>query len=396
MALYRKKGSKILYCKFDFQGKEIRRSTGCTNKRDALTVQSKLRCELALGNWGILEEKRVEVTLEEFLKKHFITGEIKPKTREYYENGIEKLLDSDMAELPLNKITKQDAQRYVAKHVRPADEYKSEQRQEHLKNGKYSPSSVNCVLRTLRRALSVAYESGMLEKVPPIELAKNERRRDRVVSAGEQQRYLEKCVQPAKDVVVLMLDTGMRPEEIYLVRWESVEFAVTPCGNPLRLGTIHIAAGKTKHARRDLPLTMESYGMLKARFEAQGRPAEGWVFPAPTISGHIEESSIRKQHLKAIKDAELEHFELYCFRHTFLTILGSSGCDPYTLCRVAGHGDIQMGMRYCHPQREFIEMAFDRMVSFRQKGVTAGGYRQIVDSRSQSLALPATSSSHVS
>jgi len=101
---------------------------------------------------------------------------------------------------------------------------------------------------------------------------------------------------------------------------------------------IHIRSGKTKNAKRDLPLTQETYELFLRRFEKQGRPKEGWVFPAPTKSGHIEESSIRKQHLKALADAKVGHFELYCFRHTFLTILGASGCDPYTLCRIAGHG----------------------------------------------------------
>ncbi len=92
-----------------------------------------------------------------------------------------------------------------------------------------------------------------------------------------------------------------------------------------------VRSGKTKNAKRNLPLTKETYESLLQRYVEQGRPQRGWVFRAPTKSGHIEESSIRKQHCNAIRDAGLEHFELYCFRHTFLSILGASGCDPYTL-----------------------------------------------------------------
>jgi hypothetical protein len=57
-----------------------------------------------------------------------------------------------------------------------------------------------------------------------------------------------------------------------------------------------------------------------------------WVFPAATKSGHIEPSSLRKQHVKAIEEAtrmmredekrgdvQLETFELYTLRHTCLT-----------------------------------------------------------------------------
>jgi len=397
MALYRKKGSKIVYTKFDFRGREIRRSTGVTNKKDARTVEAKIRTELAEGRWGILDERPAEVTLGEFLKKHFITGEIATKTREYYQYGIEKLLDSDLAKLPLNKITKQDGQRYVAKFVRPAGDYKLDQRREHLSNNKFSPSTVNCVLRTLRRALTVAHESRMLGTVPKIELAKNERKRDTVLSPSQQQTYFAVCDQPCNDVAMLLLDSGMRPEEIHVLRWENTEFTVTPCSNPLRLGTIHILVGKTKHAPRELSMTPDVYQVPRRWYEEQGRPKEGCVFPADTQSGHIteSESSIRKQHYKAIGEAKLEHFEIYCFRHTFLTILGASGCDPYTLARIAGHADIQMTMRYCHTQQEFIETAFDRLVDFRQgrqKGVTTGGYWQNTEVHSNALAATANSS----
>jgi hypothetical protein len=34
-------------------------------------------------------------------------------------------------------------------------------------------------------------------------------------------------------------------------------------------------------------------------------------------------------------------FVLYSIRHTFLTRLGESGCDAWTLARIAGHGDIR-------------------------------------------------------
>jgi hypothetical protein len=111
-----------------------------------------------------LDSRPVEITLAEFLKKHFITGEIAPKTKAYYQYGTEKLLESELAKLPLNKITKQDGQPYVAKFVRPSSDYKLDQRREHLSNDKFSPSTINCTLRTLRRALTVAYESNMLLK----------------------------------------------------------------------------------------------------------------------------------------------------------------------------------------------------------------------------------------
>jgi len=76
---------------------------------------------------------------------------------------------------------------------------------------------------------------------------------------------------------------------------------------------------------------------------------------APTKSGHIEPSSLKQQHAKVFdmlaKEAQknnvkpLRPFVLYSLRHTFLTRLGESGCDVWTLARIAGHSSIAISSR---------------------------------------------------
>jgi len=41
--------------------------------------------------------------------------------------------------------------------------------------------------------------------------------------------------------------------------------------------------------------------ILETRWESAGRPAEGWVWAALTRSGHVESSSLKKQHSRAFK-----------------------------------------------------------------------------------------------
>jgi hypothetical protein len=72
--------------------------------------------------------------------------------------------------------------------------------------------------------------------------------------------------------------------------------------------------------------TLESLWLLAEK------PTEGWVWPAPTQSGHAEPSTFRKAHLAAFEVIAIEAakrdrkpvrpFLLYDFRHTFLTRLG--------------------------------------------------------------------------
>jgi integrase len=87
--------------------------------------------------------------------------------------------------------------------------------------------------------------------------------------------------------------------------------------------------------------------------------SENWVFPAPTRSGHIEKSSLKKQHRKAIVLGKLEPFTLYTLRHTCLT-RWAAYMDPYTLAYLAGHSDFSTTKRYVHPQAETVLAAMER------------------------------------
>ena len=98
-----------------------------------------------------------------------------------------------------------------------------------------------------------------------------------------------------------------------------------------------------------------------ARWEAAGQPTEGWVWPALTRSEHFEKSTLKKQHKKALMLSGVRPFVLYSLRHTFLTRLGESGCDAWTLARIAGHSSVAMSARYVHPSGDAVLAALDRL-----------------------------------
>lgn len=63
-----------------------------------------------------------------------------------------------------------------------------------------------------------------------------------------------------------------------------------------------------------------------------------------------------KNNLKAVRP-----FVLYSLRHTFLTRLGESGCDVWTLARIAGHSSISISSRYVHPSEDAVLDAMSRL-----------------------------------
>jgi hypothetical protein len=52
-------------------------------------------------------------------------------------------------------------------------------------------------------------------------------------------------------------------------------------------------------------------------------------------------------------------------------MLAESGCDAFTLARIAGHSSITITQRYCHPQADAIERAFGKLSGGHRIGHTA-------------------------
>ena len=109
-------------------------------------------------------------------------------------------------------------------------------------------------------------------------------------------------------------------------------------------------------------MTPRVRSLLRHRWKQKGgRPEEGFVWEGLTKSGHIEPSTIRKQHASALKLCGVRPFVLYTLRHTFLSRLGESGCDVWTLARIAGHSSIAISQRYVHPSGDAVLLALARM-----------------------------------
>jgi integrase len=92
------------------------------------------------------------------------------------------------------------------------------------------------------------------------------------------------------------------------------------------------------------------------------------VWPAPTRSGHIENSGIRDQHSEAFRALEknltpVRPFVLHELRHTFLTRLGMTGIDLWNFMRIAGHSSPAVSARYVHAQESTILVAMERLES---------------------------------
>ena len=83
--------------------------------------------------------------------------------------------------------------------------------------------------------------------------------------------------------------------------WPSPALPRSPATRQPRSTKLEIHFGKTENARRRIPMTLNVQAILEMRLSTPAGAV--WVFPAATKSGHIEPSSLKKQHAKAVSEA---------------------------------------------------------------------------------------------
>lgn len=343
MAIYKRE--KTYWYKFMWQGKLIRESTKQGNDKTARQMESAHRTSLAKGEVGIREKKPVP-SLSAFVTERILPwseatfASNTPKNAKWYRNECRVLKAfKPLADCPLDRITSELSSSFAAHRIREGKQI----------------ATVNSSLRVLRRILNLSVEWGILAAAPKLKVLSGERRRERVVSSEEEARYLAVASEPLASIASVLTDTGMRPEECFRLRWEHVTWLNG------RNGALLVTHGKTASARRVLPMTPRVRAVLEARWNAADKPEEGWVWPAGTRSGHVEPNSIYGQHLNALRDSKIRSFVLYSLRHTFLTRLGASGCDAWTLARIAGHSSVAISARYVHPSEDRVLEAISRL-----------------------------------
>ena len=132
--------------------------------------------------------------------------------------------------------------------------------------GQCGPTGVNRDLAALRFMLNFAIRLGYIKDNPVtgVRMLAEPQDRMHVLSHTEERTYLKAASRTLRDVGVLILGTGMRPAEVLALKSEDIHmterYALVP-------------KGKTRAARRTLPLTESALQVLGRRTRGE------WCFP---------------------------------------------------------------------------------------------------------------------
>jgi integrase len=263
-------------------------------------------------------------------------------TRRYYRIGWRILENAPIAHMRLDHITADDA----------------------LNIEGASAANTNNALRTLRRMLRKAHEWQLLSVVPAVKLVEEHGREQQIEPWMEQQllivtrgpRLTEKGRksrvgwEPFRTVLLIMLDSGLRPGEIFQMRWENIHWDKGLIFNP---------RGKSRKSRRYVPLTERVKAALLVRKQGLN---EGWVFPSRTSqSGHITNREVSKQWLEAKQLARIpEGVVLYCARHRFSTDAMEGTGNLLAVMDAMGHQSVDTTRIYNHSNLVRIREAIER------------------------------------
>lgn len=114
-----------------------------------------------------------------------------------------------------------------------------------------------------------------------------------MLSFTEQKAYLAYATPLLRDVASIILETGMRPGEV---------FDLTPAVIDLDRGFLRVLKGKTKAARRQVELNLAAKAILRPLMHTAGR---GYLFPCDRDASRPIKS-VQSAHTRALAESRVD------------------------------------------------------------------------------------------
>lgn len=324
MSLYRR--GSVWWSRIELNHTVHQFSTRCRSKHEARSIEAARRTELVKGLVGLSSP-----TFGEFSARFInsLPGRVARQTYRFYITHWRPLYDFEpLHDCRLDRINAAVVQDFV----------------EHRRKT-VGTTTINHNLRTLRRALKLAEEWNVITKAPKIRLLAGEHQRDYVLRDETIYKFEQEPDLIGK-IVPLLVDTGLRRGEVCALKWEQVNFEER---------WVYIPKGKSKFARRKIPLTKRAEKILREL------PRDGehvFILQKPKRKRGITGDWLSHAFQRVRVKLELpEECVLHSTRHTFCTRLGEKGADAFAIQRLAGHSSIVISQRYVHPAAARLDAA---------------------------------------
>lgn len=276
-------------------------STGTSNRRQAETIEAKLKEEVNNRRFQIVQADP-NMTFGELTARFIARGSVRPHHIYHL-----KFLLPYFADTPALWLTKSMAEdfrraRHAGKSIKDA--------------------TVNRDLSVLRHILYWGVDEQLLAANPlaRMKMARERRTRRQVLSVAEEQLLLAAAKDHLRAMTITALDTGMRRGEITSQRWEDIDF---------HRKLLAVTHSKTPEGEsREIPLTERLWELL-----LQDRKGQGLVIDYKGRPVRI----VKRTWKTALKNAGIRHVRFHDLRHTFNTRLMEAGVLQEVRMALMGH-----------------------------------------------------------
>ncbi|HEV2234779.1 MAG TPA: site-specific integrase [Terriglobia bacterium] len=349
MSVYRDRSGNYSF-DFWYKGQRVKESTHQKDRRQAQIMEAMCKADVARGIRTLKprEEPTLPTDFRLFVEQVFLpwyknTHQTNPRPYRRHSTSAKPLIRF-FAGKDLKDINAGEVENYKSRRAASVSR---------TTNRQLKPATVNRELDALRQTFNLAVKHKLVSENPVkgVRFLREDNEQMRVVSYGEEARYLAAATLRLREIAQLMLNTGVRPDEAYRLRREDVH---------LFEGYLHIPFGKTRAARRNVPLNSEARKLLAGRLEKLG--TEVYVFPSKRDRTRPM-GNVSNTHHRTVKRIGLA-FRLYDLRHTFATRAVQSGMDLPTLAGILGHAKLNMVLRYAHPTPEHKRKAITNLEKY--------------------------------
>jgi integrase len=306
---------------FMYQGQQVRRSTGTSDKRLAEAILGQVKVQIIEGRFFEKPEAQ-QRTLTELLDR-YLNEHAARRANYRRELTSVKTLKAFFGAPTLDHVT---PKRIVA--------YKNQRYIDGVK-----PATINRELATLKKAFNLAWREWEWctdNPVCRVSMEREDNTRDRWLTVDEETRLLHAASPWLRELMLFAIHSGMRMGEILGLTWAGVD---------LFRRTVTVFKAKNGE-RRTIPLNQTAVALLTDKAGSRSVNTE-LVFPSEAQTRLNASNISRSLHL-ALGKAKMTDFHFHDLRHTCATRMVQAGVDLYKVQRLLGHKSPIMTQRYAH------------------------------------------------
>lgn len=317
-------------------------STRTTNRRRAMAMLAIRRAEFAEGRFpGLLRSHAP--TLKDYLSTYLESrSDLHAHTVRRYRVS-ERALERFFGDARLPDITDAAIEEYKAARIRKGS----------------GPAGVNRDLSLLRLVLKQARKERYIAQSPLQDREhfmdeRKQRVQARPFTIEEEQRLLTVAKGYMKPLLVLLLDTGLRPNaEALPLKWKNVDFD---------RGMINVVASKTPAGLRTIPMTERLKKELLRWKRLTGSTSEYVFFYPRNPTKHL--LHVPKTWRRTLKEANVPKRRLYDCRSTFCSRMYAAGIAPVLIELLMGHSGNGLVHLYAKADDDFKRDAAAKLEAF--------------------------------